>query len=608
MKLVYLTAKKYPGKTADHNYILNLAKAFNSSLSGQFTFVACDTEEQSLAGLPLRNVRVPHFLKRTFVFFFWIPWFYLFELRKERLVIFSNDQNLLTLLIIWRFILRGRFTIASDWHLLTGTWKDGFIARHSDYSITTSRKLEITICKIAPVANVHTVYGGVSLRDYPRMNDKSALRDSLGLPRHKFLVGYVGLFTTLGMDKGLGMMIEALKETRGKTKDCLMVFVGGKPEEISRYKSVAKEFGVTEQCIFVPIVPNEKVPQYEMAMDTLVIPYPDKPHFREYGFPMKVYEYMASSVPIIYTRLELVEEVIGNCAYGIKPDDPHELAETIEHIRDYPDEAREKSALARNIAENFSWESKAQAIIKIFDILHPMLNIPDAAVPYILFQRTAYLIYQNNKWINKIIIRLPFLSYDRMVRFESRLFGARIKRLFSADMEREYETIKAYLPQAPKAILDIGCGVAGIDVMLNNHYKAIKSSPGIYLLDKTELNDKVYYGIQKKAAYYNSLDIAKNILIDNGVEASRINMQEVSEDPKIFPGTKFDLIISLISWGFHYPVETYLDQVFDILNQGGTLIIDIRKSTGGEELVKNKFGSYKVIYEAQKHRRILAVK
>ena len=68
---------------------------------------------------------------------------------------------------------------------------------------------------------------------------------------------------------------------------------------------------------------------YEQASDVLVIPYPDKPHFRLYGFPMKVYEYMASQRPIVYSKLELAEEVLPDCGYGFVPDDPNDLVEKI---------------------------------------------------------------------------------------------------------------------------------------------------------------------------------------------------------------------------------------------------------------------------------------
>jgi 16S rRNA G1207 methylase RsmC len=117
----------------------------------------------------------------------------------------------------------------------------------------------------------------------------------------------------------------------------------------------------------------------------------------------------------------------------------------------------------------------------------------------------------------------------------------------------------------------------------------------------------VSYGIKHVAAHYNSLDVARKLLEVNGVATSNIHTQEVTGAP-VFPGKKFDIVISLISWGFHYPVSTYLDQVYNLLATGGTLIIDVRKDQGGEDILKNKFDTFKVILEAQKYRRVIATK
>jgi SAM-dependent methyltransferase len=233
--------------------------------------------------------------------------------------------------------------------------------------------------------------------------------------------------------------------------------------------------------------------------------------------------------------------------------------------------------------------------------------IPEEAIKYILFQRTEYLIYQNNRWLNSIVIRLPFLSYNRMVSFEAWLFKNRIKKLFLKDMEREYESVKNYLPEKPTAILDIGCGVAGIDARLSDHYKEKGKKVDFCLLDKTELNEKVYYGLEKRAAFYNSLEIARNLLIANGVMGQNIYTQEAIGAP-IFPSKKFDLILSLVSWGFHYPVETYLDEVYEKLMPGGTLIIDIRKGTEGEKLLEKKFGVASQFITDEKKRRRAFIK
>ncbi|HVB19805.1 MAG TPA: class I SAM-dependent methyltransferase [Candidatus Paceibacterota bacterium] len=195
-----------------------------------------------------------------------------------------------------------------------------------------------------------------------------------------------------------------------------------------------------------------------------------------------------------------------------------------------------------------------------------------------------------------------------MVLFEARFFRARIKRLFTKDMEREYESIKAILPENPSTILDIGCGVAGIDVMLARHYRERGRNVDFYLLDKTELNDRVYYGLEKTASYYNSLDVARDLLVANGVRKEMIHTQEVTRAP-MFPGVQFDIVLSLISWGFHYPVETYLDEVYTLLKPGGELIIDIRKGSIGEKPIQGKFTKAStVVKDAQKHRRLVVQK
>jgi SAM-dependent methyltransferase len=436
------------------------------------------------------------------------------------------------------------------------------------------------------------------------LRDVKVYRERLGLPAEKFLIGDVGLFRTMGKEKGIKVMIDSLVNLG---HDCVMVFVGGKDEEIEYYKKYAMEKKVIERCLFLPIQPFSKVVLYEQVMDILVIPYPDSPHFRKYGFPMKIYEYMASGVPIVYTKLDLLEEIVSDCAFGVEADNPQELAKVLEQIKSNYGEAKSMASLALDKVSSLDWNNKAKSIITASAIIPGMLIIPNKALSYILFQRTEFSIYQSYPKLLRIVMNKRVPIYNMAIKLEALLLSNRTKRLFSLDMEKEIDTIKQYLPSEPKKILDIGCGVAGIDIMLNKYYSEKGVRPEFYLLDKSQVNSRVYYGFERQAAYYNSLDIAKELLVSNGVKRDLVHLQEVSES-KIFPDSKFDLVVSLISWGFHYPVSTYLDQVYDLLNNGGRLIIDVRKESGGEKLLESKFGSIQVIFEARKHRRILAIK
>ena len=157
-----------------------------------------------------------------------------------------------------------------------------------------------------------------------------------------------------------------------------------------------------------------------------------------------------------------------------------------------------------------------------------------------------------------------------------------------------------------QTILDIGCGVAGIDLFLDKHY--MNGEVEFFLLDKSHVEEKIHYLFEEKGAYYNSLKIAKTMLTDNGIDESRVHLIEATDNNEIKINSKVNLVLSLISWGFHYPVGVYLDRVYQLLNKGGILILDIRKNTDGFDLLNKKFGNYKLISERAKYCRVYAVR
>jgi SAM-dependent methyltransferase len=233
------------------------------------------------------------------------------------------------------------------------------------------------------------------------------------------------------------------------------------------------------------------------------------------------------------------------------------------------------------------------------------IKIPDAAVPFILFQRTAYIRLIHSlpyRALNKLS---PGAFYKLAVFLESKLRNQGIKAQYDADMQQEYLSLKDALPQSCHSMLDIGCGIAGIDVLLGRHY-----GPGvdIYLLDKSKVEDEVFYLFNNRGAFYNSLETATETLVGNGIPAQKIHALEANAENTIPEDAKFDLIFSLISWGFHYPVSTYLDQVYTRLAEGGSLIVDVRRGTGGFEEIQARFGNARRLQETATRVRLVALK
>lgn len=94
----------------------------------------------------------------------------------------------------------------------------------------------------------------------------------------------------------------------------------------------------------------------------------------------------------------------------------------------------------------------------------------------------------------------------------------------------------------------------------------------------------------------------------NGINEAKIHLFEVPSNNQISIDCSFDLVISLISWGFHYPLSQYMDDVYELLNENGALILDLRKKTKDKAILQDRFSGVKQIAEGQKYYRMLATK
>lgn len=73
---------------------------------------------------------------------------------------------------------------------------------------------------------------------------------------------------------------------------------------------------------------------------------------------------------------------------------------------------------------------------------------------------------------------LPFVTYNFMVELEAKLRPKEIIDMYFHDMKTEYESLREYLPHNCINILDIGCGIAGINIYKNEYYSPQNSNSG----------------------------------------------------------------------------------------------------------------------------------
>ena len=172
-----------------------------------------------------------------------------------------------------------------------------------------------------------------------------------------------------------------------------------------------------------------------------------------------------------------------------------------------------------------------------------------------------------------------------------------IEKCYEKDIQKDYDSIKSYLPETCSRILDIGCGLAGIDLFLYNHYNG---TPELRLLDYSKIDEKIHYGYQNVGSVYNNLELSAQFLKLNGVDKKKIGIHNAAVS---FPYYKYDIIISLLSCGFHYPVRTYLKHILD--TKSGIVILDIRKHSNQIPLLNDNFNTVQMIAEYSKCERYL---
>jgi len=191
------------------------------------------------------------------------------------------------------------------------------------------------------------------------------------------------------------------------------------------------------------------------------------------------------------------------------------------------------------------------------------------------------------------LIKMQRSNYDKK----------RIKKKFSQDIEKDFNEILSFLPEQGKVktIVDIGCGLGGISVLLSHYY----DYPELYLVDKNQVSEKVKYGFHENESFYNSFDVLKKILEMNYIK--NYNFVQPENDFKEIKNV--DIVISLLAMGFHFPLYFYFGRIFRCLSKTGIFICDIRKTQYEDQikLVKLYFKNIKEIQnENLKTRRICA--
>jgi glycosyltransferase involved in cell wall biosynthesis len=208
---------------------------------------------------------------------------------------------------------------------------------------------------------------GVDLKKFDIAISKQEARERLKLPKDKKIIGYIGRFQTFEQEKGISEMIEAMKYLKNSLREnTLMVFVGGPMEVVPKYLSVIQKHGLAlDDFRFVDRVAPTQIPLFLKAFDICAMPFPWSEHYAYAMSPLKMFEYMASSRPVVATNLPSVTEILqnGRNAIIVEPDGSEALAIGIEQVMEDEELAKRIANQAYQDVKQYSWIVRAQRVL-----------------------------------------------------------------------------------------------------------------------------------------------------------------------------------------------------------------------------------------------------
>jgi glycosyltransferase involved in cell wall biosynthesis len=204
----------------------------------------------------------------------------------------------------------------------------------------------------------------VDLERYHDLPDPEDARKVLNLPAG-FTAGYTGHFYA---GRGMGLMVDLAKALPG----IQFLWVGGASSDVILWKERLAADDV-ENITLTGFVDNAVLPQYQAAADVLLMPYGTSiagsggGNSADVASPMKMFEYLAASRPILSSDLPVFHEVLTQKeAIFCPPEDFTAWKEALLNLKNDSFMRRELAKAARKKAEENTWQSRAENALANF--------------------------------------------------------------------------------------------------------------------------------------------------------------------------------------------------------------------------------------------------
>ena len=292
---------------------------------------------------------------------------FLFSGKKRYLIYMRGVIECVPYLILGKF-LKNKVYLVYDLHAFR---KENFILKkilkNSHLVVSISKALKEELLKFVDIDEEKILVFGMGIPEdylngieiFSNKSHRLEMRRKLGIPLNSFVVTYTGKIY-IGQKE-----VELIIETAKILPDVYFLLIGGKEKVVKHFMEMCERLGV-KNVIFKGFLPPSEVLIYQRVSDVLLLFYTrDIPTFNVCS-PSKLFEYMASNVPIICVNSPSLSEIIRDGENGllVEPEDVVDLSKKIKRIKEDRALGEKLASNALKDVENYTFEKRAKKIIE----------------------------------------------------------------------------------------------------------------------------------------------------------------------------------------------------------------------------------------------------
>ncbi|MEN9920417.1 MAG: hypothetical protein RL538_310 [Candidatus Parcubacteria bacterium] len=275
-------------------------------------------------------------------------------------VIYSRDQYRILPFLCLGFSKK----CFTELHTIHGNFLTKFVSKKSRKVIVISKGLQDFYKELSQRNDILVEPSGVYLEQFDGLPSQAEVRKGLSLPLDKVIFGYVGKLTTIGESKGVEEIIEAFSSAHKQKPKTHLLLAGVESHEESAVREIFKSLGTPDSAYTLTPLDQSLFAQYLTSCDVLLMNYPSKEHYVKYMSPIKMFAYLAVGKPIVSSDLPTIREIhdVEGILYA-RPDSVEDYSKQLLNALNLLQELSLKAQKNIEVAERYSWESRARRIL-----------------------------------------------------------------------------------------------------------------------------------------------------------------------------------------------------------------------------------------------------